>query len=231
MKFLLSSMLLASLCALSSWSVSLDTLVVIQSPDVSVMEGETVNITCCWTEKIERVTVRWLKNGTIIQSKVWQNKSQGSLKKDANDCLRLIFPNITRNDSGRYICRVFVDIPIQVDRNGTGTLVTVTDLKSTDYEDNGDGDSGAAGKLETPVIVAAAVVVPLFLIAVACFCSLRRKRAQAARVIYEVPHIDSEEAEMDKHSTSSSRGSSQWCQVLVYESVEYFQRAETKGDE
>uniref|UniRef100_A0AAQ6AJR6 Ig-like domain-containing protein n=1 Tax=Amphiprion ocellaris TaxID=80972 RepID=A0AAQ6AJR6_AMPOC len=114
--------------------VSLDTLAVIQSPDVSVMEGEMVNITCCWTEKIERVTVRWLKNGTIIKKQIWQNKTQGSLKKDANDCLRLIFPNITRNDSGRYICRVFVDIPIQVDRNGTGTLVTVVALESTDYD-------------------------------------------------------------------------------------------------
>lgn len=37
--------------------------------------------------------------------------------------------------------------------------------------------------------------------------------ATAARVIYEVPHIDSEEADMDKHSTSSSRGSSQWVSV------------------
>ncbi|XP_023147295.1 uncharacterized protein LOC129347231 [Amphiprion ocellaris] len=134
MKLLLSSLLLTTLCGCLCWSVSLDTLAVIQSPDVSVMEGEMVNITCCWTEKIERVTVRWLKNGTIIKKQIWQNKTQGSLKKDANDCLRLIFPNITRNDSGRYICRVFVDIPIQVDRNGTGTLVTVVALESTDYD-------------------------------------------------------------------------------------------------
>lgn len=39
-----------------------------------------------------------------------------------------------------------------------------------------------------------------------CFCV----SGQAARVIYEVPHTDSIEAEMDKHSTSSSRGSTQW---------------------
>ncbi|XP_051799927.1 uncharacterized protein LOC127532379 [Acanthochromis polyacanthus] len=228
MKLLLSSMLLASLCTLSSWSVSLDALVVIQSPDVSVMEGEAVNITCCWTENTERVWVQWLKNGTTVQKQMWwQNKSQGSLKKDTNDCSSLTFPNITRNDSGRYICRVFVEIPLQVERNGTGTLVTVNDLESTDYNYNG----GDASNLKTPVIVAVAVVVPLFLITVACFCNLRRKRAQAARVIYEVPHVDSEEAEMDKHSTSSSRGSSQWCQVPVYESVEYFQHAETKGEE
>lgn len=39
--------------------------------------------------------------------------------------------------------------------------------------------------------------------------------AQAARVIYEVPHVDSEVAEMDKHSTNSSRGSSQWVSIMV----------------
>lgn len=39
--------------------------------------------------------------------------------------------------------------------------------------------------------------------------------SQAARVIYEVPHVDSEVAEMDKHSTNSSRGSSQWVSIMV----------------
>uniref|UniRef100_A0A3Q1FIZ6 Ig-like domain-containing protein n=1 Tax=Acanthochromis polyacanthus TaxID=80966 RepID=A0A3Q1FIZ6_9TELE len=104
--------------------VSLDTLVVIQSPDVSVMEGETVNITCCWTEMFERVWVHWRKNGITIRRQVLHNKAQESLKKDTNNCSSLTFPNITRNDSGRYICRVFVEIPLPVERNGTGTLVT-----------------------------------------------------------------------------------------------------------
>lgn len=39
--------------------------------------------------------------------------------------------------------------------------------------------------------------------------------AQAARVIYEVPHIDSEVADADKHSTSSSNGSTQWVSLLT----------------
>lgn len=46
--------------------------------------------------------------------------------------------------------------------------------------------------------------------------------AQAARVIYEVPHIDSEVAEMDKHSTSSSTGSSQWVSPVVSRFAEGF---------
>ncbi|XP_008292129.1 uncharacterized protein LOC103366239 isoform X2 [Stegastes partitus] len=228
MKVLLSSLLLSSLCALSSWSVSLGTFVVIQSPDVSVMEGQTVDITCCWTEKFERVRVNWLKNETEIKNEIFQKKSQGSLKS-ATNCSILNFPNIRRNESGRYICRVFMDIPYYASTKGNGTLITVMDLESSDYADKGKSSDSANSQL--PVIIAVAVVVPLFLITIACFCNLRRKRVQALRVIYEVPHIDSEEAEPDKHSTSSSRGSSQWCQVPVYESVEYFQHVETKESE
>ncbi|KAK2862667.1 hypothetical protein Q5P01_002200 [Channa striata] len=89
-------------------------------------------------------------------------------------------------------------------------------------------DAGEPSRLSGPVIAAAAAVVPLLLITVFCYCILRRKQAQAARVIYEAPHIDSEVADMDKHSTSSSRGSSQWCQVPVYESLDYFEHLPSK---
>lgn len=52
-----------------------------------------------------------------------------------------------------------------------------------------------------------------------CYCVLcvcgATGSANAARVIIEVPHIESEEVEMDKHSTSSSRGSSQWVSQMA----------------
>ncbi|XP_053199564.1 uncharacterized protein LOC128384006 [Scomber japonicus] len=78
------------------------------------------------------------------------------------------------------------------------------------------------------MIIALAVVCPVLLLTLIPFCILQRKRAIAARVIYEVPHIDSEVADVDKHSTTSSRGSTQWCQVPVYESVDYFEQTERK---
>ncbi|KAF1380395.1 hypothetical protein PFLUV_G00163260, partial [Perca fluviatilis] len=227
MKLLLSSLLLASLCALSSWSVSSDTLVVTQTPDVFVMEGGAVNITCCWTRQFERVGVQWLnhKNKTsIIQTEIfiWTNSSQGSLQKETSNCSHLIFTNVTREDSGRYICKVSLEIPLLIVVSGNGTVITVSDKTSTK-------DSAAEGGLPLPVLISLAVVAPLLLITLACFCTLRRiQGSQAARVIYEVPHIDSEEVEMDKHSTGSSRGSSQWCQVPVYESFDYFERVQTK---
>nr|XP_033507964.1 junctional adhesion molecule A-like isoform X2 [Epinephelus lanceolatus] len=192
MKLLLRSLLLTSLCTISSWSVSSGTLVVTQSPDVSVMEGETVNITCCWTLGFGRMRVAWLKNQTNTNKTEISrliNQSQGLMPNETSNCLHLTFPNVTREDSGRYICKVTVEIPSLTVVNGNGTVITVTAKGNT--MDNTTG-------------------------------------AQAARVIYEVPHIDSEEEEMDKHSTSSSRGSSQWCQVPVYESFDYFERVQTK---
>ncbi|XP_054457445.1 uncharacterized protein LOC129093447 isoform X2 [Anoplopoma fimbria] len=224
MKLLL--LLLASFCAHSSWSVSsTGTPAVTQTPDVSVVEGETVNITCCWTLEYERIRVCWLKNLIEMNAQIFFSKNaiQGSLLKETFNCSHLTLTNVTSEDSGRYICNVAVDIPALLRVEGNGTVVTVTARDI--IEENTEGGSSS---LLSTVVIPLAVVAPLLLIALVCFCCLRRREAQAARVIYEVPHIDSEEVEMDKHSTSSSRGSSQWCQVPVYESCDYFERVETK---
>ncbi|XP_047433303.1 uncharacterized protein LOC125003222 isoform X2 [Mugil cephalus] len=228
----LTSLLLSSLCATSSWSAASEKLVVTQSPDVSVMEGEMVKINCCWTgnigEQETRVRVNWLKSQTqnkedlnmTIQSQVFQ-------KEEENDCSTLTFPSISRENASTYVCRVSMEIPVLVKALGNGTVITVTSNNETSGETSNKtaGDKEPSINLPQPVIIALAVVAPMLLIAVVCFCSLRRKEAQAARVIYEVPHVDSE---VDKHSTSSSRGSSQWCQVPVYESFDYFERVQTK---
>ncbi|XP_070786349.1 uncharacterized protein [Enoplosus armatus] len=225
MKLLLSSVLLASLCALSPWSVSSDTVVVTQTPDVSVTEGESVRIACCGTGDIERGTVSWLTNQTLKKNETFSLKSppQGSPPNKTSHCSDLTFASIAREDSGRYVCRFAVDIPSLSVGEGKGTVITVTDRNS-----KRDSAAGGSTSKSLPMIIPAAAMASLLLVALACFCALRRRQAQSARVIYEVPHVDSEEAEMDKHSTSSSMGSSQWCQVPVYESFDYFERAETK---
>ncbi|XP_071399896.1 uncharacterized protein [Centroberyx affinis] len=242
MKLLLSSLLLASLSAPSSWSVSSENkLVVTQSPDVTIKEGETVRIDCCWDVKMTKGRVNWLKNQTTISNEstsfktetINNSQCQGSLKKKCN-CLNLTFSNIMRNESGRYICKVIVEIPQYYQAQGNGTVITVTARHNTANQPtkkptNASPESKPAVPL--PVTVSLAVVASVFLIAIICFWTLKRRRgsARAARVIYEVPHVDSEQAEVDGHSTSSSRGSSQWCQVPVYESFDYFERVEDKG--
>ncbi|XP_035531366.1 uncharacterized protein LOC118338212 [Morone saxatilis] len=231
MKLLLSSLLLASLCALSSWSVSSGTLVVTQTPAVSAMEGDAVNVSCCWnlTGEAERMRVSWLKNQTSVKEIIIiKNHSQGSLRNATSDCLNLTFTKISKEASGRYTCKVSVEIPFFAESEGNGTVITVTARENTTHPAEENNQNSPSNHPPLPLIISVAVVVPLLLIALVCFCSLRRRQAQAARVIYEVPHTDSEVGEMDKHSTTSSRGSSQWCQVPVYESFDYFERVQTK---
>ncbi|XP_078132224.1 uncharacterized protein LOC144534264 isoform X2 [Sander vitreus] len=135
MKLLLSSLFLASLRARSSRSVSSDTLVVTQTPDVSVTVGGAVNITCCWTHQLGQVRVNWLKNheNETIQTEIFlrTNLSQGSLQKETSNCSHLIFTNVTREDSGRYICKVVMEIPSLNVVFGDGTVITVRYNTST----------------------------------------------------------------------------------------------------
>ncbi|KAI4808631.1 hypothetical protein KUCAC02_000682 [Chaenocephalus aceratus] len=164
-----------------------------------------------------------MKHDTHVGSFNLKNLSQGSLQKETSKCSNLTLINVTREHSGTYICNVITEIPVLIIHKGNGTVLTVVD--NTD-------DNTTRGQdipfMERSVIICLAVVTPLLLITLLCFCCLRRRQARTARVIYEAPHIDSEEVEMDKHSTSSSTGSSQWCQVPVYESFDYFERVENK---
>ncbi|XP_034532191.1 uncharacterized protein LOC117807193 [Notolabrus celidotus] len=231
MKFLLSSLLLASFCALSSWSVSSGTPVVTQTPDVYVMEGGDVNISCCWEGDFDRVTINWQKKQTEVKRQVFnsENGTKETQQKVPSGCSHLTFPNITKANSGRYTCKLTVEIPAYAQFNGSGTVITVTDEENTTVYSTTDRPGSATDSFPTtPVIISLAVLALVLLISLLCICTLKRKQARAARVIYEVPHTDSEMAEMDKHSTSSSRGSSQWCQVPVYESFDYFERMQNK---
>ncbi|KAL3986502.1 transmembrane and immunoglobulin domain-containing protein 2 [Sarotherodon galilaeus] len=128
-KLLLRSLLFTSVCT-SCWPVSSGMFVVTQSPDVSVMEGETVNITCCWTGTFERVRVNWLKNQTVIKSEINFFQSHGSLKKEVKTCSSLNISNIRTEDSGTYICKVIVEIPSLTESRGNGTIITVREKTS-----------------------------------------------------------------------------------------------------
>ncbi|XP_068164477.1 uncharacterized protein [Antennarius striatus] len=217
---LFNCFLLASLCGLSSWSAS-SRISLIQTPDLTIMEGANVSIGCCWTVTFKKVTLSWLKNDTCF-------KKDPSLMPDKQNCSFLTFTAITRDDSGTYVCMLTVLIPEFIEEKGNGSVITVIARDNTNNNKTRDRQSEPNRTiLLLPVIIPVAVVIPLVLIPLAYFCILRRKRAKAARVIYEVPHIDSEEAEMDQHSTSS-RGSSQWCQVPMYESLDYFEHVQPK---
>ncbi|XP_058480896.1 uncharacterized protein LOC131456516 isoform X2 [Solea solea] len=191
---------------------------VTQTSGVSVTEGETVNITCCYTHKdSDQIRFFWLKNQTEMENNTSVVKNQYPF------CATLTLSNITGEDSGTYICKVTLEIPSFKTLFGNGTVITVTSTGSSGGHTNKSPDHSIM------MITAAAVGFLLLLLsALYCFCYLRLRKAQAARVIYEVPHFDSEEAEMDKHNTGSSTESTQWCEVPVYESFDYFEHTQNK---
>ncbi|XP_075890041.1 uncharacterized protein LOC142893389 isoform X2 [Nelusetta ayraudi] len=125
MRLLFSSMLLASLCAPVSQSAS----VITQSPDVSVMEGEAVNITCCWPEQDERFTLNWMKNQTEMKIKTFLTKQDNEQKSPT--CSSLTFESIKREDSGKYTCKLTVEIPKLASYEGNGTIIKVTTKDNT----------------------------------------------------------------------------------------------------
>ncbi|XP_029696748.1 signal-regulatory protein beta-2-like isoform X5 [Takifugu rubripes] len=212
MKLLLVWLSLASLCPLSSWSIPS----VVQTPDISVTEGETLTISCCWTLEAQRYLVNWVKNGTIVKKGLI--KFEGSLH--ATNCSNFTFTNISQENSGRYRCRVRIELPGYTVFEGKGTVITVRAKSSSDTAQEGP-------TLLLPLVVSLLLLL-LVLVLLTRFCLWRRKQALAARVIYEVPHCDSDLADVDKRSTGSSAGSSQWCQVMVYESVDYFEGLQSR---
>lgn len=104
-----------------------------QTPDVSVVEGETAEISCCWTLEYQSLRVTWLKNHTEIKSNkmIFENSSHGSLSDKTSNCSHLTLMNVTRDDSGRYICEVTVEIPNLNKAQGDGTVLTVTAKDNT----------------------------------------------------------------------------------------------------
>uniref|UniRef100_A0A3P9QE30 Ig-like domain-containing protein n=1 Tax=Poecilia reticulata TaxID=8081 RepID=A0A3P9QE30_POERE len=98
--------------------------------DVSVQEGETAKITCCWNGSADRVRFRWLKIQTLIESKTVIDQSTGFQNEQKNRCSLLTIETTTRDDSGKYICKVTVEIPVLMEVEGNGTTITVTARKN-----------------------------------------------------------------------------------------------------
>lgn len=104
-----------------------------QTPDVSVLEGEKVKVYCCWGGRKSRVGVKWLINQTSVMNETVRFQSEENPNGQANRCSFLIFQSITCKDSGRYICKVAVEIPKLIEVEGNGTSIMVIHREGTDH--------------------------------------------------------------------------------------------------
>ncbi|CAL8239616.1 unnamed protein product [Gadus morhua 'NCC'] len=234
MEFPLRTMLLLSLGPLLAQEiVPGEDIKVYQTADLEVVEGDSVTLHCCWTA-VNRQQYRenWLKNEVKIPHQPTAVRYDGEgcgldlspVKNGTCSCVNLTLLNVTHNHTGRFVCEVIMNRPILTKLRGSGTMIIVRERRNPTTQES------ASLRPRVPVVVSLAIVMAAaFLVALICLWKLRKRRGldRAARVIYEVPHKD---AEVDGTSTSSSKGSSQWCQVPVYESFDYFERVvESKG--
>ncbi|CAL8384171.1 unnamed protein product [Arctogadus glacialis] len=241
MEFPLRTMLLLSLGPLLAREiVQGKDIKVYQTADLEVVEGDSVTLHCCWTgANHTQYRAEWRKIEDTIPHQ------PPAVTDDGAGCVSALSPvnngtsgwatltllNVTRNHTGRYICKVTINKPMLIQFCGNGTMITVRERRSPNNgttQENPTIDAPLR-HLVTVVVSLAIVMAAVFLVTLIYLWKLQRRRGldRAERVIYEVPHGDSE---VDRTSTSSSKGSSQWCQVPVYESFDYFEHGvESKG--
>ncbi|XP_042634577.1 uncharacterized protein LOC109047227 isoform X2 [Cyprinus carpio] len=105
-------------CVYGFLTVSSKNLSVTQIPlNITVNEGESTQISCCWNEIIQNVKVAWYINEKKEKQDLQENKTQ--------NCSILNLTNILKNASGHYVCEVTQDIPVLLQKNGSGTVITV----------------------------------------------------------------------------------------------------------
>ncbi|XP_059398801.1 uncharacterized protein LOC132130937 [Carassius carassius] len=114
---LICGLLLSFIC----FRVSSEDLSVIQSPSsITVDEGQSARISCCWSETVGNAKVAWYINEA--------KQKQDPQEHTTQNCTALNLTNILKNASGHYVCEVIQDIPILLQKNGSGTVITVNDI-------------------------------------------------------------------------------------------------------
>ncbi|RXN25113.1 titin-like protein [Labeo rohita] len=216
-------------------TASSEELSVTQSPsNITVNEGESAKITCCWTKIEHKVKFFWYINVTKlsdVQQKLQEHEEQ--------NCSILILTNILKNATGRYVCEVIQDIPFLKKVKTNGTTLDVSDSqieKTTTVSDSSQttqttpsSSSESASFPIMPLSLAASIGLLTLCLAFSV-CKMRNSCKKSERVvIHQGPQSEGEEhenMEEEDGSTDSSRGSLQWYQVPVYWSYFDLRRGE-----
>ncbi|XP_076145082.1 uncharacterized protein LOC143127449 [Alosa pseudoharengus] len=187
---------------------------VVQSPNLILSKRETAQIKCSWNKSPDKITVIWFKN----EAKIVDERTNISSQEDSSV---LVIHNVSSDDSGLYVCKVYKEIPVLRIYNGTGTQLTVNSQTKTSTENQAGAKNpeNERNGLPLQLTVSLAVVVGLLVIcAPFIICRIKRTRQQLGNnVIREAPIESEEHGEEVESSSNSSRGSTQWCQVPVYE--------------
>ncbi|XP_037401979.1 uncharacterized protein LOC119265416 [Pygocentrus nattereri] len=114
------------LCAVTitcfCYCASSEDFTVTQTPsELTVKEGGSVSVACCWDKNITGVKVKWFKDDQLTGH--WSDERLHT--EVQGNCSVLSIKNIRNNETGLYICEVMRDVPKLDIRRGEGTAVNV----------------------------------------------------------------------------------------------------------
>ncbi|XP_017574168.1 histone acetyltransferase KAT6B-like isoform X1 [Pygocentrus nattereri] len=114
------------LCAVTitcfCYCASSEDFTVTQTPsELTVKEGGSVSVACCWDKNITGVKVKWFKDDQLTGH--WSDERLHS--EIQGNCSVLSIKNIRNNETGLYICEVTRDVPKLDIRRGEGTAVKI----------------------------------------------------------------------------------------------------------
>ncbi|XP_051534007.1 uncharacterized protein LOC127429180 isoform X2 [Myxocyprinus asiaticus] len=225
-------LLMSCLCLRAT--ASTEELSMIQcSANITVYEGDSIQIKCCWTKTSHPVKVSWFKN----EEKISAGKHQLQELPEQH-CSTLNITNITKNDTGDYVCKVIQDIPYLLEVMGNKTVLTVIEKQSDNATTKGTPVTislitplNTTSNLILPLSLAAAIGLLTFCLAFSIF-KIRNSFKNAERMVnHQMPHSEGgehENMEEEELSTNSSQGSLQWYHVPLYWSYFDLQRGENQ---
>ncbi|KAI5101595.1 hypothetical protein C0J45_8798 [Silurus meridionalis] len=215
---------------------SSDGFSVTQTPHtITLMEEVEIQINCSWNINNTGLKVNWIKDNQRIHS----DQKHRITEIYNNSSARLVIKHPDFNDSGVYTCQVIQDIPRLIIKRGGGTNVTYQRKRSNSSDESPLSSTAKTLSTASPntqsgpmtglVGSVSAVAVTLSI----CLClsvwGMKHRCRQSERtVIREGPPSEGEEQEAseDRGSTATSRGSTQWYMVPVYESYFDLQRSD-----
>ncbi|KAJ8268890.1 hypothetical protein COCON_G00114970 [Conger conger] len=186
-------------------------------PDITVEEGETAHMQCCWGwgSQMEQVRLEW-KNSTSkiydhlinMRSTVYQTTSTNLAKEGkygssiSGNCSNFSISGVSMNHAGVFICSIRAEIPYFMTGEGNGTQLTVKPRPGTDTTPQDEPPLQLDGTSHTAVLIPLAVVMGTLCLC-AFLCYWRKKKqmpypeqtsGKVGMVIHEGPHAEGEES-------------------------------------
>ncbi|XP_061107348.1 transmembrane and immunoglobulin domain-containing protein 2-like [Conger conger] len=172
-----------------------EVLRVIQYPsDITMEEGETAHMQCCWGwgSQMEQVQLIWENSTSKIyyhridmRSTVYQTTSTNLAKEGKYDssisgkCSDFSISGVSMNHAGVFICSIQAEIPYYIAGKGNRTRLTVKPRPGTDTTPQAVEESGASVE-EVLIFILRCLPFLALLTAVFCLCWIEAKAADRA---------------------------------------------------